>query len=334
MKKLFLGVMAIAAMVACSNESVIVDSKNPITFGSEFVQNSITKAEPIDPTYNNDSAPLHGFTVWGFVTRPSGNLFDGDLVSRASKNDPWVCSKLAYWEPNKTYKFAAFAPYGVAKCSLTLDNGMLNSDGNLLKVTYENTAGDTDILYSTATVVTGDNVLNQEPVKMTFFHLLSKIRFTFTNALGENDFRKVTVTDVVLTAPANGSLDLTTAKADWAWELGAGTVDLQFGNMQSAIANAQSETALNERLTIPFAVAPGTTTDYKVSFKVVITQGTESCEPIEVTSNLSGVTLRPGKCYNFTALLNEETLKLKKIEFTAEVEEWVDGDPYEVEVVK
>ena len=329
MKKLLLGFMAIAAMVSCMKEQTVV-APNKMAIGfSDFVSNSSSRS--IDPTYNNDTNLLNEFYVWGFMGTNTGVVFNKELVSRSASG--WTYANLAYWAPSKTYKFAALAPVasidnGDIVLTLAQDDKYMSTEGHLGTVAFTNQNGTVDLLYATDEVTT-PNVIPDSPEKVEFMfkHLLSKVKFTFTNGLS-NELTTMVISDVKMVAPANGTIDLATS----AWTVtGAATSTLEFGKVVDKSNATNSQLAVagvgeveNERLVIPAA-------SYDVSFTVTLYNGTEAWEPVEMTSTIANVTLTPGKCYNFTATLNATNLRLKAIEFDDPiVEDWVNAGDHDL----
>ena len=342
MKKLFLGFMAIAAMASCVKEQTVVAPEQHAISFSEFVTNSNTKTT-IDPTYSNPANKLDAFYVWGFMTSNTGEVFSKEKVWYDETLAAWTYSNLAYWAPKKTYKFAALAPVSaidsdVAKLTLAVDEKYMTNDGALGTVAFTNENGTVDLLYATDEVTTQDVIAsNPEKVQFTFKHLLSKVKFTFTNGLS-NEKNTIKVTDVKMVVPTYGSLDLTKAPLTWVVTNNA-TSTLEFGNVYEVnddtfTANqlkvGQSGEVQNERLTIPVTTTSSLISSYEVSFKVTLYNGTEEGQTIDMTSTITDKTFEPGKCYNFTATLNANNLKLQAIEFDEPiVENWVHGADFD-----
>lgn len=332
MKKLLLSLMAVAAMASCVKEQTLqTPEKMAISF-SEFVNNSNTKAA-IDPTFNNGNTPLNAFYVWGFMTSNTGVVFDKELVSRADAQSPWTYDNLAYWAPGRSYKFAALAPVNNDKLQVTLaqDNKYISNEGHLGTLAYENVDGTVDVLYAEDGVITPDPLAaNPEKVELTFKHLLSKIKFTFTNGL-VNENNKMVVSDVKMVVPAKGTIDLGVSPFTWVVTDNS-TITLDFGKAIDKADETNDQLAVagvgeveNERLTIPIATTSSIISSYQVSFNVTLYNGNQVAQTIPMTSTIQGTSFLPGKCYNLTATLTAENLGLKVIEFTATVEDWVSG---------
>ena len=174
MKKIFLAVVALAAMTACSNDEFVSVDRAPINFGNAFVDNATRAA---DLTYG--AVALTSFNVYGTVTGNVGSvlLFDGDNVD--VKNGVWNYvdndTKEEYWIVDAAYNFAAVvgATAAPANAMPTTLKPMADTNMNLK-----------DMLYAEESVEKA--TANQGTVEFTFEHLLSKVQFTVTsNAKGD-----------------------------------------------------------------------------------------------------------------------------------------------------
>ena len=330
MKKLLLGIFTIAAMTSCVKEHTVAALEQKAISFDNFVQH--TKA--IDPSFNNGDNKITAFYVWGFMTAPTGVVFDKELVSYDAAAAGWTYTNLQYWAPSKSYKFAALAPVNNDKIQVTLANGdYMSADGVLGTVAFENVDGTVDLVYAEDGVDTPTTIpADPEKVHLTFQHLLSKIKFTFTNGLPSAN-NTVVVENVKLVVPAKGSSDLAVKPYVWTTETTAGsaTTVLEFGNVLDAngeahLAPAAAGVIENERLTIPFATSYSEL-EHVVSFDVTIYAGDQVAQTITKTAVLTA-DFKAGKCYNITATLNAENLGLKPIDFTVTVEDWVDGGSF------
>lgn len=328
MKKLLFGIFTIAAMASCVQEQpVAVLEQKAISF-ENFVQH--TKGA-IDPSFNNSDKKVEAFYVWGFQTAPSGVVFDKELVTFDATANAWTYKNIAYWAPEKEYKFAALAPVNNDKIQVTMANGTyMSAEGVLGTVAFENVDGKVDLLYAEDGVVTPTTIPSEpEKVALTFQHLLSKIKFTFTNGLS-NEHSSMAISNVKMVVPAKGTVDL--AVKPYVWNVTENeTLTLNFGQI---LDKADNDTHLaitgvgeieNELLTIPLATTQSVISSYEISFDVTIYNGDQVANTIHKTATITGTTFEAGKCYNITAILNAENLGLKPIDFTVTVEDWVHG---------
>ena len=327
MKKLLVSVLAIAGLVACTQETTLVQKGNaPMEFGGVFVENA-TRA--IDPSIT--TATITGFDVWGFMDQPSGKVFEGEDVTGEKGNFTYVNTQ--YWLPGHDYYFAALAPMNSANWTLNTQD----ADGNYIAntfgagiVDFHNVDGTEDLLYAAEMVSTKDLQVGETPgvVELQFSHLLSKVKFSFTNGF-DNANAYIDVKEVTMEVPAFASINL--AQQDWwstnQWALAEGKTTLAFGDACAKTAMGVKQETANERLTIP----AGADQTYKVTFKVQLYFGDvpafDKVQTLE--SVVKGVALEIGKAYNFTAEINasnisEDGKELLPIVFDVEeVKDWV-----------
>jgi hypothetical protein len=173
MKKLFIAMLAVAAVTACAKDEPISIDRQAIGFGNPFVENSV-RAD------YSDGQDLTKFNVYGTVTGTAGtvNIFEGVEVTGNVGPDEWSydAQYAQYWIPKADYDFAA-----------VVDATVASKDANKMPLTLTTVADDTsnleDMLYATAHVE--DATADQGAVNFNFSHLLSKVHFTVTsNALG------------------------------------------------------------------------------------------------------------------------------------------------------
>lgn len=314
MKKIFYGALALAAVVAC-NKNVEVSQQSPaaISFDNAFVEIKTRAAQ--DPSIT--TASIDAFDVWGYMDNTAAVVFDAERVTKGENG--WSYQNIQYWSPNHNYYFGAIAP--VDNDNIVVDTSTADEYG-LGKVTFTNVDGTVDLIYASKKVTTGADVIYTDPgkVHLQFAHQLAKVKFTFTNAM-TNENTKVVVKDLKMVVPSNGYVELATGK--W-WAATDATTTLDFGHVNAGeqIAVNDSKESDYERLTIPC----DENRTYKITFTVEIYHGTYTTpahtEQKEVT--LTGQALKIGKNYNITASINAENLELIPIEFDViEVKEWV-----------
>ena len=194
-------------------------------------------------------------------------------------------------------------------------------------VSFENVDGTEDLLYAKEMKVAKSLNEDNGPVKFQFQHLLSKVKFTFTNGF-PTETASIKVTNVTMEVPAEATIDLAQANYTKAWTLGAGTTTLAFGDVEKLAYTERAEVA-NERLTIPAA----DTQDYLISFHVELFMGAQSVYEADLTSTVSGYELAMGHAYNFSAVINAESLQLENIVFDVEVvDNWISAGEQDVYV--
>lgn len=290
-----------------------------IGFDANWVENATRANEAVDPSTTTES--LSGFDVWGYMDKTAGVIFEGEDVRGEKGNFTYM--NTAYWTPNHKYYFSALAPMNSENVEVTpVASGDVVPAG-LGVVAFENKKGAEDLLYAFAEVqapAAGQN----KTVEFTFKHLLSKVKFSFTNGF-TNPNNTIDVKNVKMTVPAKGTIDL---NAGYVWENLNGELTLAFGDACAKTAVTVKQEAADERLTIP----AGAEQEYEISFDVVLYNGDVVAYEGTKTSTVTGVALEMGKAYNFAATLNasnftEKGEELLPIEFdVVEVEKWVEAD--------
>lgn len=310
MKKLF--IMGLAAMglalTACnSDETVEMAKGNAIGFKT-FVNNSTRVAT--DATTTN----LNAFKVWGLMNKGdnTGTPFDGVVVSKDTQNG-WTYTPPVYWEKGYAYSFVALAPNDAYTFTAPT---VINTWGSL---TFDNGAGETDLIYATAkqSTVTGD--VCPLSVNLTFNHMLSRVRFQFEN--GMDDGSKLTVSNVKITdAYTSGTATLAEQLTDLSWTTGQTTGALEFGDAAAMEQqNAKAETA--HKYMIPADKA------YNLTFTVT-REHHGVTDTYNHTVTLPKIAMTQGLSYQFVAKFTAENINpdqvLCPIKFTATVAKWED----------
>ena len=292
-----------------------------ITFEDSFVE---AKTRATDPSITTGT--IDAFDVWGFINQPSGVVFDAERVTKSGNE--WGYTNLQYWMPEKPYYFHAVAP--VDDENIVVDTKEMNTDG-LGTISFTNVDGTTDLLYASKHVATGSDVINNAPapVELKFMHLLSKIKFTFTNGF-LTDNTSLKVTDIKITnAPAMGSIAVNKEREDFAWDLVQNNefAVLEFGNVNGgeALASLESNDCAAERLTIP----ADATRNYEITFTLELFYGDQSAGVSNKVVTLENQEFAIGKNYNIKATINSDNFydeALEPIKFDVEVEPWVEVD--------
>lgn len=317
MKKILLSAFAIFAMMACNNEEPVrLQEQSLITFEDSFVE-AKTRAE--DPSITTTS--IEAFDVWGFINQPSGVVFKQERVTKSEEG--WGYKNLQYWMPEKPYYFHAVAP--VDDENIVVDTKEMKTDG-LGTISFTNVDGTTDLIYASKHVSTvGVDVINNAPsVELKFMHLLSKIKFTFTNGFPKNT--SLMVTDIKITnAPAKGSIAVNKERENFSWTLVQGeTTELAFGDVNGgeAFASGEPKDCAFERLTIPADASR----NYRITFTLELFYGDQSAGKNDKEVILEDQEFAIGKNYNIKATIDHKNFydaALKPIEFTVvEVENW------------
>ena len=324
MKKLFVCALAVGLFTACSqDETISQQSPMQISFEGAFVENA-TRATN-DPSTTTDN--IKGFDVWAFMDEPTGVVFNNEDVTGGK--GAWTYTNTQYWAPNHTYYFAAIAPMNSANIDPHTDGANTLGIG---ATWFRNVDGTEDFLYAATTRTTGASIDAQpDAVKFQFGHMLSKVKFSFTNGF-KNDNAFITIKNIKMSVPSMGYIKLNEDK--WwegeKWILHTSESDpnitLEFGDMQTEkVAMGKSEESQNERFTIP----ANDRQEYHVTFDVELYNGTVLAYSNTLTTVITGTKLEMGKAYDFHAEINDENImpgseKLWPITFDAAVTDWVD----------
>ena len=318
MKKTFLMAFAALGLVACMQEEVVtIPQTDAITFDQAYIDNATRLTPAADPSTTTEN--IAGFDVWAFMNEYDGTVLVDEDVEKAGGK--WTYANTQYWTPNNKYYFAALAPMNSANVTETIASGDAAKLG-LGEIAFTNVDGSEDLLYAATMVQAPDydqlKLNNMPPVKFQFSHLLSKVKFTFTNGF-TTDNAYVVIEDIKMTAPKSGTIDL--AVENWwdndDWNLGVEEFELEFGDVAKLAMGTFDECA-DERLTIP-AEADQV---YDITFTVKLYMGNQLALETVKTSAVTGVAFEMGKAYNLTAEINSDNLELPAIEFDVVVKEW------------
>lgn len=276
MKKLFISMLAVAALVSCSKEQTIVADQGELIGFNSFVENA-TRAD-----YSTDD--INTINVYGTVNDVL--IYDHTPVTRPSTvagqgyGDDWKCDVKQYWIADATYKFAALVD--VPEANITPDEyGMPAS------FTYT-ADGVTDVLYDYyATTGLEENNL---PVPFTFKHLLSKVRFTVTNESEIDDYT-YTISNVKVTnTRPNGVYTVyTTDEGTGTWTSTAAATSTDFASIEDVTNDAPVSNAY-------LLLIPGTSVG--ISFTVTLSIDGEEVSTYNY-SDTNVVTLEQNTIYNF-----------------------------------
>ena len=302
MKKIFIAMMAVAAFAACSTEEQIAAPQgDAIAFGDAFVDNA-TKA--IDGTFANNGTgvnELTQFDVYGIVENANGavaNIFCAEPVSKSGSVWTYDPNKTQYWVAGNSYSFAA------------VKNGVVavdDYDNMPATIAYDVTTQD-DVLYAEVNNV--NYAGNVQPVKFTFNHLLSKVKFTVKNQMQYGNGNSYKVEEVRIVNAAKTA----TYTVDGTWGAHAGAHELNFGDIVT-VGASQPEAALKllengvgesnyERLLIPQV---GASLSIKVDVEYYIADkanpGTDVLNDSYTKEVVANLTLEAGKAYNFILTL-------------------------------
>jgi len=322
-----IGLAATAMLASCSNdETVEMAQQKAIGFSNAFVNNGTRSI--VDPSFTTKT--LEDFAVYGFTQ--AGQILKGDKVYKGgSASTGWSYDVLQYWVPGNTYTFGAIAPHSVAT---NVSDVALPENAKKVEMTvaFTNTDADqVDLLHAEPAQIAGTEVTEtyKTPVSMTFRHQLSKVKFSFENAVGEG--YNVKVSNIkIMDAYTNGTLTVAANGNTWSAQA-HNTLGLDFGNVvaddatadeAAVIANAATLESYNEKLMIPMDA----TATYTVTFTAELYQGDVLLGSYNHEVKIENVEFKLGYCYDFKASLTHENITdkpLNPIEFdVTNVEDW------------
>lgn len=310
MKKfLFLGIAATAMFASCTKDEMV--EMNPQSaIGFETFVDKSTRAAVDVMTTNLKAFEVYGWRTKGTTTE---QIFDAQAVT--ANNGVCTYSPLQYWVKGYNYTFEAVAPKSGEK-------GVTFNDANGASTITFTSDAETDLIYATnSRNLTSADPTNTE-VELTFNHLLSRVKFTFTNGAEANSAATITVSDVKITNTGN-TATYSPFTDGGKWGDVTGSQEVEFASTDIAgIAGGASEDTEHMYL-IPCDVK-----DYTLSFKVTMTQKQNNSSTgvsdeftyTNVKLANSSYILEKGNSYNFKAEVKPGT----PITFTAEVTSWDD----------
>lgn len=339
-KFLFIGMAAAVMLTGCSNDETmdVAQNKAAIEF-SGFVNKSVRGAAD---DFVTDK--LLSFHVSSRQKTAEGAVSEARerTVARENAQSDWAYNPLMYWEDGSNYSFVAYAP---EKANVVFTAGNeFEEETTPAKIDFTND-GVTDLIYGVDNSYITTPVEHVEtghaPVSFTFNHLLSRVKFEFTNAL--EDKSELKVTNVTITNANSKGVATLAETATWAVSEGNAATSLSFGNApmeeaEEATFGPTESAATDHMYMIPLACPDNG--QYTVTFTIERDyEGLKDTYEHSVKIPAS-VTLAAGNSYCFTAEINAENITgggednppLCPIEFTvSEVKGWTDFNATPVE---
>ncbi len=320
MKKIFIAILAAATIASCSNEDTVnVDNGALIGFGKVFVENS-TRA-------NDLAAGNFDFGVYGLVEKGGNNalIFDNQKVAADGTYSP-----AQYWIAAAQYYFTAIAPKTNANWSYATTTAHTGT------ITFNNkdAAANQDLLFAYVKPNVTPEQITSDPgaVGFTFNHMLSRVRFTFTNGFGAGSNIKLEVKGVTITdAYASAELAVADGAPAAAWSNFGTTFSKNFGQVGGAtLATLTDEGATMSASTEHFYLIPANKT-YNVTFTVDLYQAGVKLDTYSRTATIPATEMKSGMSYDIKTTLTDQNTsddgKLYPIEFNVtSVKGW--GDTY------
>ena len=314
MKRIFIAILAVAALAACNKSEVVETAPAAaIAFDNVFVNNA-TKAA--DLTKDN----VADFGVYGFVqaNNTEGQIFTNQRVYK--QGSKFLYSPAQYWIGGAQYYFTAIAPYTGAAWKYNTTN----AQNGTIEFNNETAGANQDILFAYVEPDKTPETLTTSPdaVAFAFDHMLSRVRFTFTNQFGEGSNIELKVTDVVITdAYKKGTIAVAEGVVAESWTPSEKTLNVTFGNAGTTKLAENGGSAVTEH----FYLIPANDS-YNVAFKVELIQAGVSVATYDRTATLT-YDMKKGYSYDIKANLNPKNTsddgELYPIEFTVDsVDGW------------
>jgi hypothetical protein len=307
LKKIFLILVAVATLVACSNDEIVTSQPaEAITFGDVIVEGPTRAA--FDGSYNSGS--LTAFEVYGTISNTSGvsNIFNQEEVTLQGGVWKYDSAHTQYWIQGNTYNFTAVVDGNESGATVVA------LDSNLMPATIavEDASQQNDILLAKSPAIQFVPYSTASPVVFAFNHLMSKAKFTVKNSANANDGYSYKVSDITIKSVAlNGVYDI--ASQSWNEASTPATYDLSFGNavtmgskdgaQAESIGNDQTKESNFERLLIPtFANQEATSFTIVFSYELYYHDSLVATDTIYLSAEAK---LEAGHAYNFVIELSD-----------------------------
>lgn len=301
-KSIFLLAAAAAAFASCTQNEVMEVAENRAIGFSSFVNNN-TRAVTETTTDN-----LTTFFVFGDYDNGASIAFSNTQVNGVKGGD-YTPVNPAYWQTGKNYTFGAYSNAGASLSGASFSNGTLSITGY--------SAGVEDLVAATATA-TAPAEGTEQSVALTFSHLLSKIKFTFSTDAVPEAYR-MEVSNLKFTGiktEATCEFSNNAISTDW-----TGTE----GEYSIATLNDYAVTG-GSASTEEILVIPQANNTITASFTVTLYDEKTGAEidDNEFTAPLNCTEWTEGHVYNYTATIDPDDIdgNLKPIIFTVKVNDW------------
>ena len=311
MKKILFVALAAVGLTACvQNEELAISKSNAITFDNVYVGNA-TKAA-IDGSYTSAKGNLDHFNVWATISNTNGtaNIFENEAVT---KNNAGVWSyaveNTQYWIPGNNYSFV-----GVVDGDVVVDANACNMPLTIAT----SLSNQKDVLYATQSRSYNGEAVT--PVHFDFEHLLAKVKFTAKNVMTTSDSELYYTVESIKITNADNEAVYTIADEAWA---ASNAYTAEFGavkNNNGEIATLYYQNRAESNYELLVLPQQNKSLNIKVNYTLHKDAWYQTYEK-ELTATLN---IEKGRAYNFVLELGNPGAP---IDFTAEVEDWVEvGD--------
>ncbi|MDN0067044.1 fimbrillin family protein [Bacteroides gallinaceum] len=297
-KSMFLLGIAAAALASCTNEEVVEVAQNRAIGFSSYVNNTTRAVTPTDELNDGDYYVIgyYGSTAYS----NDNNVFNNEANTMEY-----------YWQAGNHYQFASYSD-GTNRIAsgVTFAPG---NPGSLVIADY--TVNDSkDLLGAISSDVECTDASSMDAVPLTFKHLLSKVRFTFSTAIGEN--YTLAISDLKFNAISTATATFNGTSATWNGNTKADYIypneitDLcQVDNLN---ADGNLYTQAVEKFVIPQDV-PASGTQIQASFTATLTgdgiSGGTASKTFNATLTVPTTNAwQSGTIYNYTTTLTADQI--------------------------
>lgn len=306
MKKslLMLGAAAIA-LASCTNEEVLnVSDSRTIGFNT-FVNNNTKAVTDIT------TSTLNKFYVFGDYDDGASVAFSNTEVN-GTNGGTYTPVNPAYWQVGKNYEFGAYSNGNGSSLTASFINGKLT-------ISNYSVNDANDLIAATASEIEAPAAGEDKSVTLTFKHLLSKVKFTFSTTAVPEAFRMEVsnLTFKGIKTAATCVFSNNTISTKWTGTEGDYTI-ATLSDYAVTSGSASTEDIL---------VIPQANVSIEASFTVTIydENTNEEIATNDFTASLDCTKWVEGYVYNYTAEINPDKVdgQLKPITFTVDkVEGW------------
>lgn len=303
MKKLYARIVPLVFVLgACSSsDEPAADPSVPVGFSVQ----TETRAAVTGTTLPDGSL----FKVWGGYD--GNNVFDGREVTKTASGCTYTGTE--YWVPGKMYNFHAVYPAELpAGATLTVAG-----DGTVSVSKFDCSAtGDeaVDLMTASAPDIEADKIIaSQNPVELTFSHLLSHISFAFDNQLTGGYAAEVT--GISFSIQVKGDYNSSTEASPWT-NLIPGAITLYPAAAPLKVANGSKATS------DPALVIPQSNTEVYVTFTVTIREIIDEASTMTVVKRFTSPLATTdgkwemGQRYEYKATLTDKLMEMEMDDLT------------------
>ena len=298
MKKILFTVLAVAALVSCSKEHVVVEQPKAAIGFDTFVENSTRANDLVVGNFD--------FGVYGLVEKGNNSalIFDNQTVNANGEYSP-----AQYWIAAAQYYFTAIAPK-TTPANATWSYATTTAHTGTITFDNSAAAANQDLLFAYNKPAQTPDKITAAPdvVGFTFNHMLSRVRFTFANGFGEGSNITLQVYDVTITdAYATADLVVTNGAPAAAWtNFGEATFSKNFGKVGGATpATLTDKGTTMSAATEHFYLIPADKA-YNVTFKVDLYQAGVKLDTYNRTATIPATAMAKGMSYDIKTTLTAQ----------------------------